>query len=32
MIADWPLLRWLTVECLREIGYTVMEADSGRRP
>jgi signal transduction histidine kinase len=30
IVDDDAAVRWLTVECLREIGYTVMEADSGR--
>jgi CheY-like chemotaxis protein len=30
VVDDDPAVRWVTVECLREIGHFVAEADSGR--
>ena len=30
VVDDDPRVRWVTVECLREVGHFVAEADSGR--
>ena len=30
VVDDDPAVRWVTVECLREMGHLVAEADSGR--